>query len=480
MINSTFIKKLIRVSALAVLISAILMTDLNAQTTTTKNRWKNAGITGGMPSIPSNVASHSATIKVTTKTAGAINEAIASAAKNNSKKYVYLPNGTYAVNTTINMSAGVYLVGQSRTGVVLELKNKSKDGIVFDGDSNSGLYNLTMQGKFYGDKVPPENWGCSTCTYDEDNKSKSIRVVSSKNVLIRNVDVINSGNHTIWLGPTATHVTVFNTKIKGCYNTGRGTQGYFMIMGKDNLITQCEVENIRHISIQGSSAEYNVIYNNTKLKQEISFHADDNGNNLIEANTITLPSGMPDGYYAIMGTWSTSHSKSRKNNFIYRNNCIMNNQTVKRLYAGQYGTNAKVFVGPIDGKKEAIAAGRTYDHTKNFKSNGTSPSKLYSGSPNSRLVIEEDLQEDLASTEGFKVFPNPSNGLINIQLPGDTDSIQIEIYDQTGTKVFVKEYQSIEDGQLLLDLTGQLIIGTYIVKASDGIQSYSSRIIISQ
>ena len=78
------------------------------------------------------------------------------------------------------------------------------------------------------------------------------------------------------------------------------------------------------------------------LRQEVSFHSSDNGNNLIANNRITLPSDMPPieagetgpypetengkpTYFAIMGPWSTQHDNSNHPNFIYKNKCVQDN-----------------------------------------------------------------------------------------------------------------------------------------------------------
>lgn len=444
------------------------------------NRWNDAGVSGGIPSLPSSFTAGNS-VTVTTKTNGGVQSAI-NTAKTQNKSWVYLPNGNYNFTGQVNMESGVSLVGQSRSGVKIYIKFNGGNGIAFYNDNNCGIYRMTINGRFPkpggGFYVTPTNkWGCTSCNELPSVTNNSVRINSSNNCWIDNVTINNSGRHPIWLGGSALHNTVRNTYIKGAFNKGSGANGYFFIGGKDNLITQCGATQIRHISIQGTSAEFNVVYDND-FEQEVSFHSEDKGNNLIENNTITLPSDMPDRYYAIMGTWSTDHDMSLNDNYLNRNNCIENNHGGARLYGGQWWWNSgNVFKGPLDGKAEAVAANRTYDHTQNFNAGFSRPSGvyIYTGSSSSRQARPTD---DMLATE-ISVFPNPAQRLIHIQVPERMENVQIKLYDRLGREVFTQSGLKRQGTQLSCKLSAAIENGVYLVVAENETERYSTKLIVA-
>ncbi len=443
------------------------------------NRWNDAGVNGGIPSIPSSFNS-SNSVTVTTKTNAGIQSAIATA-KSANKSWVYLPNGNYNFTGQVNMEPGISLVGQSRSGVKIYIKFNGGNGISFYNDNNCGIYRMTINGRFPkpggGFYVSPTNkWGCSSCNELPAVTNNSVKINQSSNCWIDDVTINNSGRHPIVLGASANHNTVRNCYIKGAFNKGGGANGYFFIMGKDNLITQCGATQIRHISIQGTSAEFNVVYDNN-FEQEVSFHAKDKGNNLIEKNTITLPSDMPDRYYAIMGTWSTDHDMSLNDNYLNRNNCIENNHGGARLYGGQWWwSSGKVFKGPLDGKKEAVAAGRSYDHTQNFDAGFSRPSGvfIYTSSSSSRLARPQ-VDASLAE-QRIQVYPNPVARIVNLVLPREMERVEITLFDLLGKEIYSVQELDSQDANITFKLGSEVKSGVYILVAQDGSATYTTRL----
>lgn len=303
-------------------------------------RWSKAGVRGGIPfltDLPKGTT-------VTSKTSAGINEAIKNCAAD---EYVYLPNGMYKITSTIKMKSRVHLVGQSRDGVICEIDMKGGVGFEFNGVNNCGIYKMTIQGS-WGEPRWDWNFGSGTASHDEyggtaGNDNISVRFKSTNDCFLDGVNVYNSSKHPIWIN--AKHITLRDLHVDGVHRKGGGCEGYLMVANSDNLITDCFITHLRHLSLQGGSVEYNVLYNNI-LEQEISYHAEDNGNNLVEGNIITLPSDMWGAYYALMGPWSTQHHLSKKPNYAYKNKCYHYNQGASVNPLSPWSDDNVVYYGP--------------------------------------------------------------------------------------------------------------------------------------
>lgn len=299
--------------------------------------WQKAGVRGGIPFL------EDITI-VKTLNAGAssnqINRAISDASKQNKLVGILLKNGTYTINEEIRMKSNVALIGESRNGVKCVIKINNKNGFRFDRVKNAGIYRLTIEG---GWGTPKYKWNYGIPKNDElrNVDNISIKIVRSQDCWVDGVNIYNSGRDPIRV--PSNHITLRDLDVKGAHKKAGGAQGYFFIQGAYNLITGCKVTHLRHISLQGSNVEYNVVYDND-FRQEVSFHSGDLGNNLIENNRIILPSDMSPVsreelqpgdpreiatnkpvYFAIMGPWSTQHDNSKKPNYILNNSCEQRN-----------------------------------------------------------------------------------------------------------------------------------------------------------
>ena len=304
-------------------------------------RWTQTGVTGGIPLL----ANLQQGAIVTAKTSAGINAAISSCPAG---KYVYLPNGTYTIDSQVSMKTNVSLVGQSRTGVTCKITTPSGIAFSFDGINKAGIYKLTIEG---GWGTPKYAWnggtGFATTPGQENNTSVSVKFRNgAQDCWLDDVTVLNSGDHSILL--IANHNTIRNCTIDGVHRKDGGYQGYFHVGGADNLVVNNTITHLRHFSMQDATSKYNVIYKNTFV-QEISFHNSDGGNNLVEQNTVTLPSDVPNSnpnYFAIMGPWSTQHTISLSPNFIYKNSCIEKNHSG----ATPWSDNSKIYDGPYEVK----------------------------------------------------------------------------------------------------------------------------------
>jgi len=88
------------------------------------------------------------------------------------------------------------------------------------------------------------------------------------------------------------------------------------------------------------------------------------------------------------------------------------------------------------------------------------------------IVLKETLVPNLNFENGdllktseinFEIFPNPSNGVFNVQMNADTKTMSYEVYDATAKLLFV---QLVSDDYFEIDLSsfGQ---GMYFLRMSD-------------
>ena len=323
-------------------------------------RWSKAGVTGGIPFVDEMLIVTELTACKSAEINAAINAATAKMNAQGAKRCaILLKNGTYDINAQVNMVKNVSLIGESRHGVqcIINASVRSGAGFNFDGnDSYCGIYRLTIKGGWLnknGENKPFYDWNIGEDANHELNGNTNISIFmrDAKNCWVDGVDIINSADFPLRFN--AEHITLRDLHVDGCFNKAGGCQGYFYFIGSDNLLVDSYITHIRHISIQGEGAEYNVLYNND-LEQEISFHSGDKGNNLIEFNRITLPADMPPGgqyggpgYYAIMGPWSNQHHNSLNPNFVYRNKCQHLNH--KTNYT-PWSDDNKIYMGPKEKK----------------------------------------------------------------------------------------------------------------------------------
>ena len=320
------------------------------------SRWARAGVAGGIPYIHS----FDKTTAIDAGNSSDINAAIQAMANtltNNEKGLITLRNGTYVIDASVQMKTNVSLIGESRAGVVCSITMNGGNAFAFENVSYCGIYNLTIKGSW---PEPKYNWNYGideNREFTNDNISVRLRA-ETKNCWLDKVTILNSAKDPLRVA--AAHNTFRDLIVDGCKRKAGGAEGYFFVQGPDNLVTGCQITHIRHISLQGSNVEYNVVFGNN-FRQEISFHSGDNGNNLIENNTITLPEDMPpieagetgpypeteNGkpiYFAIMGPWSTQHTNSAFPNFIYKNKCIQLNHDYGPKQP--WSNDSKVYFGP--------------------------------------------------------------------------------------------------------------------------------------
>lgn len=301
--------------------------------------WKKAGREAGIPSLESQMSAINKTFGPENTIAEIITYLNGSDKYN--KRNILLKNGEYIIDQSLRIYSQDILIGESKEGVILNLSDKG-DISLYNGN-NMGVRNLTIKGAW--SKQAPDPTKMEE-TLPGKGGYKSINMSDTKDSYIDNVRIINSASHAIVISGNITnagkggHNTIRDVEIDGAYNKAGGYQGYFHIGGAYNLVTGCKVTHIRHISFQDPTSAYNVFYKND-VAQEVSFHNNDGGNNLVEYNKITIPTTLGSAYCAIMGPWSDQHQVGGKN-FVYRNKCLelnRNNNTPwsdNELYVGPW------------------------------------------------------------------------------------------------------------------------------------------------
>ncbi len=83
--------------------------------------------------------------------------------------------------------------------------------------------------------------------------------------------------------------------------------------------------------------------------------------------------------------------------------------------------------------------------------------------------------------DGFRIFPNPSSGMINLKYTlNGASGMMLRIFDQSGKEMMVRKFPDLPAGGLIsLDLTG-LSPGLYYVRIKSGNQIFTGKIILSR
>lgn len=429
-------------------------------------RWANAGVRGGIPFIES----FNKTATMNPGSSSDINAAISSLSGSLGAGQIgllTLKNGTYSIDETVKLKSNVSLIGESRDGVICSISLVG--GIAFSlyNVQKCGIYNLTIKGSW---SEPKYLWNYSldeNREFDNDNISVKFSGTTT-DCWLDKVTILNSANDPMRCA--ADHNTFRDLVVDGCKRKAGGAEGYFFIQGRDNLVTRCQITHLRHISLQGSNVEYNVVYDND-FRQEVSFHSGDAGNNLIENNRITLPVDMPPVapgdadeltpieartdapvYFAIMGPWSTQHTLSANPNFIFKNNCIQYNHD----FGSQtpWSGDDKVYYGPIQmGLSIEQRIGNFPEYSAGVPAGGTLYAVLLSNPSTSLNTID--------GMEG-KSFPNPFTSELTVKVQSNIYS-DVCLLDCAG-KVIVNRL--LDDGQSEVTLSSleRLTAGIYFLR----------------
>lgn len=329
--------------------------------------WRQAGVEDGVPHLEDQLAQVTKVFEAGSP-ASQIRDYLEQ--HKGEKIVVLLKNGDYLLDVPIRIYSNATLIGESRDGVKITVDGNITGStyISMVDAQRAGLRNVWINGSWLnedGENRPKYNWEVEVVGRE---KNRTIDMSAKSNCFLDNVKLTNNPSHPIWL--RGDNHTVRNVEINGAFNKGGGCQGYFFIASNNALITNCRITRIRHISFQGKDSHQNVFYDND-LDQEVSFHVDDGGDNLIERNRIYLPAQMPEAYNAIMGPWSSQHRVGGLN-FIYENRCKEDNPgrngktpwSDERLYIGPHvvsvGTNNPTRYTNFEPSSDAPKEGTLY------------------------------------------------------------------------------------------------------------------------
>ena len=96
------------------------------------------------------------------------------------------------------------------------------------------------------------------------------------------------------------------------------------------------------------------------------------------------------------------------------------------------------------------------------------------------ITVEGELNINDSTFENFAVWPNPSNGFINLSLsPSSNEKIQVSLYDIKGSRVYTEDFES--NGvvfQQSIDFN-TLNAGIYFIKASSNGVHKTTKLIIN-
>ncbi|HSH09077.1 MAG TPA: hypothetical protein VK995_01725 [Oceanipulchritudo sp.] len=329
--------------------------------------WKKAGVPGGIP-----FRHDWPVVAVLEPTnSAAINAVLSSVWRNafkNGGATVLLKNGTYTIDQTVMMTPYVQLLGESRDGVELIVTITSDpdpasdaipSAILFESIFRSGIANLTIRGGYGTPRQDRMIFRNEKPEFTVD----SINFEGAYDCWADDLNIIDSGRHPIssW---NARNITIRGCYVDGAWNKGELGRGYFALQGSYFLVVENHVRRLRHFGLQKHYCQYNVVFRNF-IEQDINFHDDDLGNNLIEGNRIVLPTTINDTrWHAVMGPWSTvQHSISRKDNYVFNNKCIeFNNGGIE-----VFSDTGLVYVGARRYEQD----GNPFDSTDNVPVGGT-------------------------------------------------------------------------------------------------------------
>jgi hypothetical protein len=341
-------------------------------------QWRKAGVPGGIPFRESWPV---IAVLEPTNSAGinAVLNSVWRDAHRNGGRTVFLKNGTYIIDQPIEMKPSVQLVGESRDGVLLLITittqtspQQELSAVSFNSILNSGIVNLTIR----GDHGTPRQDRMVFQNLKPEFMVNSVSFLNSYNCWVDDLNIIDSGTHPV-SGWNSRNITIRGCYVDGAWNKGEEGRGYFAMMGSYWLVVDNHVRRLRHFGLQKHYCEYNVVYRNF-IEQDINFHDDDLGNNLIEGNRIILPTTIPSAnWHAVMGAWreggTNNHKLSRKDNFVFNNKCIEYHNGGIDVFSD----SSVVYIGP----RRFETSGNPFDTTPTTPRGGTFyPAILEAGS----------------------------------------------------------------------------------------------------
>jgi len=317
--------------------------------------WAKAGVEGGIP------LTRKKSIINRVKPGDDIQLAIEQVAKQGGG-IVLLHNGIYPVYQTIHLRSNVTLRGEGKVDVKLQVfihgtfrryGGSRSAALQISNQTNVGIENITIEYK--GASFEPldkdsmnADWEAAVYHRPERRDTSlftdHIWIDSSENCWVQNCNLLQAGCDPIHISRSA-HITCRGNNVDRSYNKNDGGMGYYNIIdSKYILITDEHIRRIRHFAIHKGSS-YVVVINNY-LEVDINFHDGDNGNCLVQGNTIRIPKWH--SWSAIQRGDPKQHLPPGPGNYLYDNDALNK-----------------------DGKATASGKGMVYQINMNWKEKNT-------------------------------------------------------------------------------------------------------------
>jgi hypothetical protein len=279
-------------------------------------------------------------------------------------------------------------------------------------------------------------------------------------------------------------------------NPGRWERVWYIDVTNAGAVLQADVEfDLAEGGMAGitpaTASNYKLLYRSSTSGawSEVATASSISGSRII-FSSYNFNNNADDGYYTI-GT--KNYVASPLPIELLDFNAVMNNKQVDITWSTATESNNDYYT--IEKSKDGInfesvstvdAAGNSLSLV-NYKDIDTNP---FDGISYYRLK-QTDFDETFSyskivavnymlSDDGITIFPNPTNGEINISLKDlEGQEVLVVIIDATGRECFSKVMLSQENQQLIaIDSEQKLASGTYIITASSSNKLYSKKIIV--
>jgi len=300
------------------------------------------------------------------------------------------------------------------------------------------------------------NWDVATYVSPSQSSIEAVLLDS-----IVNSSQLSSSNYVrakFCFTPDSTHSYFFGIKL-----TNNGSSGYFdfddfslrippNFAGTNGATTVCQTSGLVNlnpiITINDTSGVWMFGLNPSAIQNDSLF------------NPASIPAGTTTVYFVTNGCYPDSATATIN---IYPKSNAGTDGTVSTCNYGPFnlfdGLTGNVDLGgqwynpasqPIPGSimnfSGEIAANYNYIYVVN---NGVCP--------NDTSVIEIQLQDcagvDDYELKGFVLYPNPSNGIINIQYSGKGEDVKLDVVDAKGAIVWSKQVQFNDNTTQTIDLS---------------------------
>ena len=178
-------------------------------------------------------------------------------------------------------------------------------------------------------------------------------------------------------------------------------------------------------------------------------------------------------------TWTPQSSETITWEVAGTESAPVNSPNVDILFSTDGGQNFDVIIAediPNNGSAEILAPNL---NTTTGRLMIISSNNIFYDINGGIITVEGELNINDSTFENFAVWPNPSNGFINLSLsPSSNENIQVSLYDIKGSRVYTEDFES--NGvvfQQSIDFN-TLNAGIYFIKvSSNGIQKTTKLII---